>query len=178
MKKIAVVGAGTMGNGIAHTFAQNGYLVNLIDISEEALERGFANISTNLYRMIAKDSISEEDKTNTLANIKKFTTLRDGVQDVDLVIEAATENCKIKISVFKKLDQLCDPRTILATNTSSISITQIASITKRPDNDSRTDAPGHHCHHIDPRPRYWCRPRAHPGYQEIAHGPVCWKIPQ
>lgn len=132
MKKIAVIGAGTMGNGIAHTFAQNGYLVNLIDISEEALERGFANISTNLYRMIAKDSISEEDKTNTLANIKKFTTLRDGVQDVDLVIEAATENCKIKISVFKKLDQLCDPRTILATNTSSISITQIASITKRP----------------------------------------------
>ena len=133
MKKIAVIGAGTMGNGIAHTFAQNGYLVNLIDISEEALERGFANISTNLYRMIAKDSISEEDKTNTLANIKKFTTLRDGVQDVDLVIEAATENCKIKISVFKKLDQLCDPRTILATNTSSISITQIASITKRPE---------------------------------------------
>lgn len=133
MKKIAVIGAGTMGNGIAHTFAQNRFLVNLIDISEENLEKGYANISTNLYRMIAKDTISEKDKTDTLANIKKFTNLRDGVHDVDLVVEAATENYKIKLSVFKNLDDLCDSRTILATNTSSISITQIAAITKRPE---------------------------------------------
>lgn len=133
MKKIAVIGAGTMGNGIAHTFAQHGFVVNLIDVSEDALEKGYAKISTNLYRMIAKDTLSEEDKNNTLANIKKFTTLRDGVKDVDLVVEAATENHKIKLSVFKKLDELCDPNTILATNTSSISITQIAAVTKRPD---------------------------------------------
>ena len=133
MKKIAVIGAGTMGNGIAHTFAQNGFDVNLIDISEEALKRGYANISTNLYRMIAKDKISEKDKDEALANIKMFTNVREGVHEVDLVIEAATENKEIKLSVFKRLDEYCDSKTILATNTSSISITQIAAVTKRPE---------------------------------------------
>lgn len=133
MKKIAVIGAGTMGNGIAHTFAQNGFQVNLIDISEEALEKGIQTISANLDRMIARDRISEADKNETLSNITKFTNTEEGVKEVELVVEAATENVDLKLKIFKDLDKFTSKETILATNTSSISITQIASVTERPD---------------------------------------------
>lgn len=133
MKNIAVIGAGTMGNGIAHTFAQFGYQVNLIDISETSLEKGLSTITRNLDRMLAKEKISNEAKLQTLANIKTFTTLNDGVKNCDLVIEAATENVDLKLNIFKELDTICNTETILATNTSSISITKIASVTKRPD---------------------------------------------
>ena len=133
MKKIAVIGAGTMGNGIAHVFAQNGYQVHLIDISEDSLKRGIAVITKNLDRMIAKERITEDDKLATLGNIKNFTALEEGVAQVDLVVEAATENVAIKLDIFKQLDALCKPSAILASNTSSISITQIAAVTQRPD---------------------------------------------
>jgi 3-hydroxybutyryl-CoA dehydrogenase len=133
MKKIAVIGAGTMGNGIAHVFAQNGYLVNLIDISEESLSKGLATIAKNLDRMIAKEKISENEKTETLQNITGLTHVAEGVSDVNLVIEAATENSALKLKIFKDLDLACSPGTILATNTSSISITQIAAATQRPE---------------------------------------------
>ncbi len=133
MKNIAVIGAGTMGNGIAHVFAQNGYKVNLIDISEESLERGRNTIIRNLDRMIAKEKINEVDKSNTLANIETFSDLSIGVSNVDLVVEAATERLDLKLGIFKELDALCAANTILATNTSSISITQIAAVTKRPE---------------------------------------------
>ncbi|NDV44062.1 3-hydroxyacyl-CoA dehydrogenase family protein [Flagellimonas sediminis] len=133
MKKIAVIGAGTMGNGIAHVFAQSGFNVNLIDISQASLERGLATIANNLDRMVAKESISETNKAATLANILTFTHIMDGVSEVDLVVEAATENLDIKLKIFKNLDEMCQPQTILASNTSSISITQIASVTQRPD---------------------------------------------
>ncbi|WP_283640264.1 3-hydroxyacyl-CoA dehydrogenase family protein [Mesonia mobilis] len=132
MKNIAVIGAGTMGNGIAHTFAQFGYQVNLIDISEASLEKGIATITKNLDRMLAKEKISEEDKQQTLANISQFTSLEEGVKNADLVVEAATENEKIKLDIFRTLDEVCPENTILASNTSSISITKIASVTKRP----------------------------------------------
>lgn len=131
--KIAVIGAGTMGNGIAHTFAQFGYKVQLIDISETALERGMATISKNLDRMVSKEKITDTDKQNTLSNITTFTTMSNGVQEVDLVVEAATENIDLKLKIFKELDELCNEDTVLATNTSSISITQIAAVTSRPD---------------------------------------------
>ncbi len=133
MKKIAIIGAGTMGNGIAHVFAQKGFKVNVIDLSSESLEKGLATISKNLDRMIAKEKISEEEKNRTLENIQTYTSLSDGVTNTDLVVEAATENVKIKLQLFKELDQLCHADTILATNTSSISITQIAAETRRPD---------------------------------------------
>ncbi|WP_339627448.1 3-hydroxybutyryl-CoA dehydrogenase [uncultured Maribacter sp.] len=133
MKKIAVIGAGTMGNGIAHVFAQNGFQVHLIDVSQEALDKGLATIANNLDRMLAKDKISTSDRDNTLLNITKFIDLKSGVSGTDIVIEAATENLAIKLSIFKDLDTLCDSNTILASNTSSISITQIAASTKRPD---------------------------------------------
>ena len=133
MKKIAVIGAGTMGNGIAHVFAQSGFSVNLIDISQASLERGLATISKNLDRMVAKESIKESDKAATLANISTFTHIMDGVSEAELVVEAATENLDIKLKIFKDLDEMCQPQTILASNTSSISITQIASVTQRPD---------------------------------------------
>ena len=132
MKNIAVIGAGTMGNGIAHTFAQFGYQVNLIDISEASLEKGIATITKNLDRMLAKEKISEDDKQRTLANISQFTSLEEGVKNADLVVEAATENEKIKLDIFRTLDEVCPENTILASNTSSISITKIASVTKRP----------------------------------------------
>ncbi|KAA2217059.1 3-hydroxyacyl-CoA dehydrogenase family protein [Maribacter flavus] len=132
MEKIAVIGAGTMGNGIAHVFAQNGYKVQLIDLNENALERGIATISKNLDRMLAKEKISEVDKQNTLDNIATYTDLESGVKQVDLVVEAASEKLEIKLDIFKKLDAFCKPDAILATNTSSISITQIASVTSRP----------------------------------------------
>ncbi len=131
--KIAVIGAGTMGNGIAHVFAQQGYTTNLIDIASESLEKGLATIGKNLDRMIAKETITEADKDLTLSNITTFTVLSEGVKDVQLVIEAATENTDLKLKIFTDLDQLCPPDTILATNTSSISITQIAAATNRAD---------------------------------------------
>ena len=133
IRKIAVIGAGTMGNGIAHVFAQNGYSVNLIDISENALEKGLSNISRNLDRMISKGAIDKELKNKTLSGIQTFTNLDKGVDQAQLVVEAATENVDIKLELFRKLDQSCDPETILATNTSSISITKIAAVTKRPE---------------------------------------------
>lgn len=122
-----------MGNGIAHVFAQNGFKVNLIDISEKSLERGMNTISSNLDRMVAKETISEADKKSTLANISTFTSTLDGVKNIDLVVEAATENIELKLKIFKQLDEITSPETILATNTSSISITQIAAATNRPD---------------------------------------------
>ncbi|REE08263.1 3-hydroxybutyryl-CoA dehydrogenase [Winogradskyella pacifica] len=133
MKNIAVIGAGTMGNGIAHTFAQSGFKVQLIDISEDSLKRGMDTIARNLDRMVAKEKISKTDKSNTLGNITTFTSTEDGVKNVDLVIEAATENIDLKLKIFKQLDAVCSENTILATNTSSISITQIAAVTSRPD---------------------------------------------
>ena len=133
MKHVAVIGAGTMGNGIAHTFAQSGFKVNLIDISEASLERGMNTIAKNLDRMVAKEKITEADKAETLANITTFTTTEDGVKNVGLVVEAATENVDLKLKIFKQLSDVCPENTILATNTSSISITQIAAVTNRPD---------------------------------------------
>jgi 3-hydroxybutyryl-CoA dehydrogenase len=133
MKNIAVIGAGTMGNGIAHVFAQNGFKVNLIDISEASLEKGIATITKNLDRMLTKEVISEADKINTLANITTFTQIEVGVKNMDLVVEAATENLDLKLKIFKQLDAVTDAKTILATNTSSISITQIAAVTSRPE---------------------------------------------
>ena len=133
MKNIAVIGAGTMGNGIAHTFAQFGYKTNLIDISEKSLEKGMNTIAGNLDRMVAKEKISEADKTNTLNNITTHTHLAEGVKDVDLVVEAATENVELKLKIFKQLDEFCSADTILASNTSSISITKIASVVSGPE---------------------------------------------
>ncbi|MGF1556419.1 3-hydroxybutyryl-CoA dehydrogenase [Paucihalobacter sp.] len=132
MKNIAVIGAGTMGNGIAHTFAQSGFKVKLIDLSESNLKRGIDTISKNLDRQVAKDLISETDKENTLSNISTFTDINQGVEFANLVVEAATENIELKLKIFKQLDEACPENTILATNTSSISITQIAAVTKRP----------------------------------------------
>lgn len=133
MRLISVIGAGTMGNGIAHAFAQSGYKVNLIDVSASALEKAFYSITKNLDRQIAKEKISDQDKTNTLSNISISTDLITSVKGADLVVEAATENIDIKLSIFKQLDEVCDSHTILGTNTSSISITKIASVTKRAD---------------------------------------------
>ena len=133
MNKIAVIGAGTMGNGIAHVFAQSGYQVNVVDISEASLEKGLATITKNLDRMLAKEKISEDDKTATLGRIARYTSLEEGVKGTDLVVEAATENLNIKLKIFEDMDRLCDASTILATNTSSISITQIAAVTQRPE---------------------------------------------
>jgi len=133
MQNIAVIGAGTMGNGIAHVFAQNGYQVNLIDISQTSLDKGMATIGKNLDRMVAKERISESEKDATLKNISTFDSVSKGVSGVDLVVEAATENLDLKLKIFKELDKSCSSETILATNTSSISITQIAAVTNRPE---------------------------------------------
>ena len=133
MKNIAVIGAGTMGNGIAHTFAQFGYQVQLIDISKEALENGLTTISKNLDRMVAKEKITLEDKANTLKNITTYTQLKEGIQNTGLVVEAATENIDLKLKIFKELSDTCTEDTILASNTSSISITKIASVVNQPE---------------------------------------------
>lgn len=133
MKNVAVIGAGTMGNGIAHTFAQSGFKVQLIDINETFLAKGTQTITKNLDRMITKGSITEAEKQETLGNITTFTNITEGVEYASLVIEAATENLELKLNIFKQLDKDCPDDTILATNTSSISITQIASVTSRPD---------------------------------------------
>ena len=133
MKNIAVIGAGTMGNGIAHTFAQSGFTVKLIDISEKSLEKGIATIAANLDRMVAKGTITEEEKHKTIGNIITYTDIKDGVTGCDLVVEAATENLTLKLNIFKQLSDVCDHNTILATNTSSISITQIAASVVHPE---------------------------------------------
>ena len=133
MKNVAVVGAGTMGNGIAHTFAQFGYNVSLIDLAQASLDKGIATITKNLDRMVAKEKISESDKNNTLVRISTFTSIKEGLKGVDLVVEAATENIDLKLKIFKDLDEATDSNVILASNTSSISITKIAAVTSRPD---------------------------------------------
>lgn len=133
MKNIAVIGSGTMGNGIAHTFAQFGYQVNLIDINADALKKALSTIEKNLDRQVSKGTITEQDKTHTLNNISTYTDLKEGVSQVDLVVEAATENIDLKLKIFKDLDAFTQPSAILASNTSSISITQIASVTNRGD---------------------------------------------
>ena len=132
MKTIAVIGAGTMGNGIAHVFAQNGFSVTLIDVNSQQLDIAVATIGKNLDRMITKGTITTEQKLSTLSNLITNQQLHQGVQDADLVIEAATENIELKLSIFKQLDEYCKKDCILATNTSSISITKIASVTSRP----------------------------------------------
>jgi 3-hydroxybutyryl-CoA dehydrogenase len=132
MEKITVIGSGTMGNGIAHVFAQNGHKVSLVDISADALAKAIQTIERNLDRQVNKGVIDQEVKNRTLANIATFTDLKLGVENADLVIEAASENLDIKLNIFKQLDTFCPPNTILASNTSSISITKIASATKRP----------------------------------------------
>ena len=132
MQKIAVIGAGTMGNGIAHVFAQNGYAVHLIDVSPTALDKALVTIDKNLERQIAKEIIKEEDRKNTLDRLKTFTDLAEGVKGVELVVEAATENVDLKLKIFRELDQHTAADVILATNTSSISITKIAAVTKKP----------------------------------------------
>jgi len=133
MKNIAVIGAGTMGNGIAHVFAQTDHNVNLIDISQDALDKALATIGKNLDRMIKKEKITEADKANTLANITTHTDLPTGVADRDLIVEAATENIDLKLKIFKQMDEHSRPNAILSTNTSSISITKIAAETSKPD---------------------------------------------
>lgn len=134
MKNIAVIGSGTMGNGIAHVFAQFGYTVSLIDISQESLEKAISTIEKNLERQVSKQLITTDVKRISLENIKTFTSVEQGVKQADLVIEAATENADLKLKIFKDLDAFCKPEAILATNTSSISITRIASVTGRQDN--------------------------------------------
>lgn len=133
MKNISVIGSGTMGNGIAHVFAQNGYSVSLIDIKKEALERALSTISKNLDRMISKEKIKASDKETTLNNIKIFTSIELGVKDSDLIVEAATENKDLKFKIFKDMDVYAPKHCILASNTSSISITELASQTQRPE---------------------------------------------
>lgn len=133
MKNIAVIGSGTMGNGIAHVFAQYGYEVALIDINQQALEKALSTIGKNMDRQVAKGSLTEEAKASAFARINPFTTLAEGVAKADLVVEAATENISIKLDLFRQLDELCKPEAILSTNTSSISITKIGAVTKRPD---------------------------------------------
>ncbi len=133
MNNITVIGAGTMGNGIAHVFAMFGHQVNLADISQTALDKALKTIEKNLDRMVTKEKISEADKTSTLKNITTYTELSEAVQQADLVVEAATENVDLKLKIFKQMDELAPKDAILATNTSSISITQIAAVTSRPD---------------------------------------------
>jgi 3-hydroxybutyryl-CoA dehydrogenase len=133
MKNVAVIGSGTMGNGIAHVFAQFGYQVSLIDISAASLEKGIATITKNLDRQVTKGSLTEDQKALTLSNITTFTSMEEGVKNVELVVEAATENSELKLKIFAELDRLTSPDVILATNTSSISITKIAAVTNRPD---------------------------------------------
>ncbi len=133
MKNIAVIGSGTMGNGIAHVFAQHGYSVSLIDISEDSLNKAIATIDKNMRRQVEKGILTEEAKKLALANLITTTFLKEGVQGADLVVEAATENLDLKLKIFKEIDENTKPSAILASNTSSISITKIASVTKSPE---------------------------------------------
>ncbi len=132
VQTIAVIGAGTMGNGIAHVFAQNGFKVNLLDISKEQLDKALSTISKNLDRQIVKASLTEEAKQITLCNLTTSTSLEEGVKNAELIVEAATESIDLKLKIFQQLDELAPANCILATNTSSISITKIAAATKRP----------------------------------------------
>jgi 3-hydroxybutyryl-CoA dehydrogenase len=134
MKNITVIGSGTMGNGIAHTFAQHGFSVALVDINADALSRALQTITSNLDRQLKKGMIDEKAKADTLKNITTYTDLASAAAKADLVIEAATENRDVKLKLFKQLSEICGDDTILASNTSSISITQIASVTKKPGN--------------------------------------------
>lgn len=133
MKNITIIGGGTMGNGIAHVFAQNGFEVTLVDVAASALEKALATIGKNLDRQVAKEKITEADKAATLGRIHPVTDLKQGVSAADLVVEAATENVALKLKIFGEMDQFAPPGAVLATNTSSISITQIAAVTKRPE---------------------------------------------
>jgi 3-hydroxybutyryl-CoA dehydrogenase len=133
MKQIAVIGSGTMGNGIAHTFAQFNYQVNLIDINQSALDKAIQTINKNLDRQVTKGTLTEEQKNGTLQNITTYTSIKDGIKNADLVVEAATENVELKLKIFKDLDEHAPAHAILASNTSSISITQIAAVTGRGD---------------------------------------------
>ncbi|GAB3337788.1 3-hydroxybutyryl-CoA dehydrogenase [Marivirga atlantica] len=133
MKNIAVIGSGTMGNGIAHVFAQNDFKVSLIDIKQEALDKALQTIEKNLDRQVKKEIIDEAKKADTLKNITTYTSVKEGAANAELVVEAATENVDLKLNIFKELDQVCNDNTILASNTSSISITKIAAVTNRPD---------------------------------------------
>ena len=133
MKNITVIGSGTMGNGIAHVFAQNGYTVALVDINQAALDKAIATIGKNLDRQVAKSLLTEDQKTAALSNITTYTQLAEGAANADLVIEAASENFNIKKSIFEELDRVAPAHAILGSNTSSISITQIAAVTNRPE---------------------------------------------
>jgi 3-hydroxybutyryl-CoA dehydrogenase len=133
MKKIAVIGAGTMGNGIAHVFAQTGFSVSLIDVSQQQLDKALQTISKNFDRQVAKGSISADAKESSLKNITTHTSVEAGVKEAELVVEAATENTELKLKIFQQMDELAPAECILATNTSSISITKIAAVTKRPE---------------------------------------------
>lgn len=133
MENVAVIGAGTMGNGIAHTFAMNGFKVNLVDISAERLEQALKTIDKNLWRMVAKEKIKETKKEETIENITTHTNISEAVKNSDLIIEAASENLEVKLKIFKALDEHAPEKCILASNTSSISITKIASATNRPE---------------------------------------------
>jgi 3-hydroxybutyryl-CoA dehydrogenase len=132
IKNVSVIGSGTMGNGIAHVFAQAGFAVNLVDVNPSQLERALATIGKNLDRQVAKTTITEEQKAATLRNITTYSHLPDGVKNAQLVVEAATENIDLKLDIFKQIDLFSPADCILATNTSSISITKIAAVTKRP----------------------------------------------
>jgi len=132
MMNVAVIGAGTMGNGIAHVFAQHGFAVTLIDIKQQNLDQALSTISKNLGRQVAKATLSEDDKAATLGRLRVLTSVAEGVADADLVVEAATENVDLKLQIFRQLDEYAPAGAILASNTSSISITKIAAVTKRP----------------------------------------------
>src|SRR5690349_15869844 len=133
VQTISVIGAGTMGNGIAHVFAQKGFTVNLIDVNAQQLEKAIQTITKNFDRQIAKGAVTEEQKQKALSNITALTDITEGVKDAELVVEAATENTELKLKIFKQLDEAAPAATILASNTSSISITKIAAVTKRPE---------------------------------------------
>ena len=133
MKNISIIGSGTMGNGIAHIFAQFNYYVNLIDVSQEAIDNAILTVTKNLERQVSKGTLSDDQKSSTLQNIKTFTSIKDGVKNADLVVEAATENIELKLKIFREIDESAPADAILASNTSSISITQIAAVTNRGD---------------------------------------------
>jgi 3-hydroxybutyryl-CoA dehydrogenase len=132
MKQVAVIGSGTMGNGIAHVFALKGFEVALIDVSTEALSKAMQSIRINMDRQVAKEQISTQEKESAIKKIRTFTLLQEGVSEADLVVEAATEKMETKLNIFRELDRYCKADAILSSNTSSISITKIASVTQRP----------------------------------------------
>lgn len=132
IKNVSIIGAGTMGNGIAHVFAQSGFKVNLVDVNPSQLQRAMDTINKNLDRQLTKGTISEDQKKSTLANITVSSIIAEGVKDANLIVEAATENVDLKLSIFEQMDNYAPAGCILATNTSSISITKIAAVTKRP----------------------------------------------